>query len=305
MGKYKQWTSISNDYTVLEQNLLKYKNKKEGRKFVMKKFLVVLSVVLFVFGVVTVSASATQPEVKVVINGIAIDFPDAKPFIDTNGRTQVPVRFVTEAMKGTVDWERNARIVTVNRGRITALLTIGKNEISVLDVVRTMDTAPMIVQDRTYVPLRFISEALGADVRWSASEFTAYITDDQKDRYRVGDFAFEIEDGDNVSLTGAKMLNLRKKSGLGLFEDNTELFRAVCTLQILISENLDESKQKQQVEAILKQNISNRLTNEMMEYISAVKTRFDVLPTKEFVEGNYAIYAGGSDGAITFTIYMD
>ncbi|MCL2121884.1 MAG: copper amine oxidase N-terminal domain-containing protein, partial [Clostridiales bacterium] len=46
--------------------------------------------------------------IKVIVNGKDIRFPDAQPFIDSNGRTQVPMRFVAEAMGAEVEWTQSA-----------------------------------------------------------------------------------------------------------------------------------------------------------------------------------------------------
>jgi len=278
----------------------------------MKKRImaIVLCAVMAIGSKVSVQAnsSASQQQVRVMVNGTEVAFPDAKPFIDANGRTQVPVRFVTEALKGTVDWNNSTRAVTVKRGQITATLTIGSKEIRVMNVPRTMDTAPVIVQERTFVPLRFISEAFGAEVRWSAAEFTAYINDayitdeEPSDVYKVGDFLIKIEDGDMVSVTADNTLNVRKNSGLQMLEESTELYRAAFMLQILTAGDL--LKQRVQVETALRQNLSDGLVNEIMSYTSAVQSQFDILPHKIFEEADYMIRVIGGGGAITYRIYM-
>jgi len=203
------------------------------------------------------------------------------------------------------------RAVNVKRGQITASLTIGSQVISVMNVRRTMDTAPVIVQDRTFVPLRFISEAFGAEVRWSASEFTAYITDSYitdevpKDVYKVGDFVIEIEARDNVSTTADNTLNVRKESSLLILEGSTwEGVKAVLTLQILLT-GRDVPKQREQVEATLRQKLSAGLADEIMNYQSSVQTRGDTLPNRLFEESYYKIDVSGSGRTITFRIYMN
>jgi len=145
----------------------------------MKKRVValVLCIGMAFAGVMSVQASNTTKTLQIVVNGETIVFPDASPFMDENGRVQVPVRFVAEALNATVGWYSSTQTFTVERGQISASLTIGSNEIMVMGEVFPIDTAPIIIQSRTFVPLRFISEALGADVRWSSEDFTAYITD--------------------------------------------------------------------------------------------------------------------------------
>jgi len=53
------------------------------------------------------------PTIRVVVNGTKINFPDAEPFIDENSRTQVPIRFVGEALGADVSWDGNTKKVTI------------------------------------------------------------------------------------------------------------------------------------------------------------------------------------------------
>jgi hypothetical protein len=55
-------------------------------------------------------------------------------------------------------------------------LYIGKNEALIMDQPTTMDAPPLIVGGRTYVPLRFISEAFGAEIDWNSKEQRITIT---------------------------------------------------------------------------------------------------------------------------------
>ena len=93
----------------------------------------ICALVLGLFALTPLPAAAADP-VKVFVNGKEIGFPDALPFIDSNGRTQVPVRFVAEAMNAEVGWNDTARRVDITRGRVSLSMTIGVQEIVVLKV---------------------------------------------------------------------------------------------------------------------------------------------------------------------------
>ncbi len=103
-------------------------------------------------------------------------FLDAPPFIDPKaGRTLVPVRFISEAFGAKVEWDPNARKVTIRKdptehhGAILIELKIGSKVVSLNLKNETIDVAPRIVPPgRTMVPLRFISEAFGSLVEWNA-----------------------------------------------------------------------------------------------------------------------------------------
>lgn len=105
---------------------------------------------------------------RIELNGTEIMFPDAKPFIDDGKRTLVPVRFLVNELGATIDWDANTRTVTVTRGNNEIKLTAGLNRALVNGVTRMLDTKAQIIDNRTFVPLRFITETFGAQVGFDA-----------------------------------------------------------------------------------------------------------------------------------------
>ena len=92
---------------------------------------------------------------------------DAEPFID-NGRTMVPIRFIVEAMGAVISWNGETRTVTIIQGSTQLQLVIDE------PLPDGMGTA-VIVDSRTFVPLRYVSEELGAVVRWDSDARAVYI----------------------------------------------------------------------------------------------------------------------------------
>lgn len=105
----------------------------------------------------------------ITIDGAPVNFTDAQPFIDESGRTQIPVRSVAEALNCKVDWDETARKATLTKDSKTVEITIGSAELSVDGETVTMDTTAQIKNDRTYIPLRFVGEALGTEVKWESN----------------------------------------------------------------------------------------------------------------------------------------
>ncbi len=105
-----------------------------------------------------------QPEIKVIINGETKSFP-VKPYI-AGGRTMVPLRGVFESLGANVEWDAGTRTVTAKKSDITVKLRIGNKAASVNGKTVAIDQAPVIKNGYTFVPLRFVSEALGATVNW-------------------------------------------------------------------------------------------------------------------------------------------
>ena len=91
---------------------------------------------------------------------------DVAPFIE-NSRTWVPVRFVAENLAASVYWSQEEQKVTIVQLDRTLEMHIGNSEIIVNGVERVMDVAPFIRESRTWVPVRFVSENLGAEVSWN------------------------------------------------------------------------------------------------------------------------------------------
>lgn len=107
-------------------------------------------------------------ELEVIIEDEKVIFPDAKPFIDENNRTQIPVRAVAEMLGFDVDYDNGK--VTLQNSERKITLCIGKEDL-VVDFgygveCSLMDTTARIVNDRTYVPIRYIGEMLGYTVEW-------------------------------------------------------------------------------------------------------------------------------------------
>ena len=141
------------------------------RNMVKRNVSLALGAVL-VFGAVPAYAADA---VTVKLNGSQMEF-DVNPVIE-NSRTLVPFRKIFEALDCAVSYtkENGAQVVTANRGNQWITLEIGKNEITVDGETKKLDVAPKIVNGRTLVPLRAISEGLDCTVDWSADTKTVDI----------------------------------------------------------------------------------------------------------------------------------
>lgn len=89
---------------------------------------------------------------------------DAAPYV-ADSRTMVPIRALTEAFGAKVDYDNDARTVTIVNNDTTIVMTVGETTYTVNGAEKTMDVAPVIGSgDRAYVPVRFVAEALGYTV---------------------------------------------------------------------------------------------------------------------------------------------
>ena len=107
-------------------------------------------------------------DMTIRIDDNAVDFPDAKPFIDDNDRTQIPIRAVAEMLDSSVVWDGETETVKItNKNGDIVILTIDSDIITVNGENVKMDTTAIIKNERTYIPVRFVAEALGLMVKWS------------------------------------------------------------------------------------------------------------------------------------------
>ncbi|MCE5222916.1 copper amine oxidase N-terminal domain-containing protein [bacterium] len=94
---------------------------------------------------------------------------DAPPYIK-QGSTMVPLRFISEAMKAEVKWENIGKgRILISMKEIAIQLDIGSTTALVNGKAVYLTAAPEIVQSRTFVPLRFVGESMGAQIEWEAA----------------------------------------------------------------------------------------------------------------------------------------
>lgn len=122
----------------------------------------------------TTAAQTAAPYVGVFVDGAPVAF-DQPPVI-TNGRVLVPLRGVFERLGATVAWDPASQTVLAQSGATSVSLRIGSPQVFVNGQPQMLDVPAMLIGGRTLVPLRFVSQALGAGVTWSAATSTVQIT---------------------------------------------------------------------------------------------------------------------------------
>lgn len=125
----------------------------------------------------TISVNAV--DLYVDMNLVQTDTP---PTI-VDGRTLVPVRAIFEALGATVEWDGDTRTATGTRGDVTVSIQIDNTTAYINGEEKTLDVPAQLINDRTMVPARFISEALGCDVTWYQETQTAAVADKLKGQH--------------------------------------------------------------------------------------------------------------------------
>lgn len=94
------------------------------------------------------------------------DNENVKVFVE-NDRSYVPVRFLAETYGGNVEWNGETQTVTISFPEREISLTIGTPEIIIGGISHPIDVAPVIRENRTFLPLRACTEAIGKEVFYS------------------------------------------------------------------------------------------------------------------------------------------
>lgn len=141
-------------------------------KNMRKIFLTIVTI--FIFSGMSFATDAT--DLKIIINGEVLQFEDAKPYVNENDRTMIPVRKVAETFGADVGWDGETQTVKLTSENNTILLTIGDNVIDINGNKETMDTKAIVTNDRTFVPLSFVANAFGAEVGWDGETNTVSIS---------------------------------------------------------------------------------------------------------------------------------
>ncbi|MDO4618848.1 MAG: stalk domain-containing protein [Clostridia bacterium] len=146
----------------------------------MKKLAVfLLTLIMLVAGIAPVAFA--DDAITVTLDGRKIEF-DVEP-IAIDGRALVPVRAIFEALEMNVEWDKDTDNVVAHKNGIQINFTIGSNTVYRNGVGQTVDVPPQAINNRTLVPVRFISEYSGADVVWDQPTKTVIIKSADKIKY--------------------------------------------------------------------------------------------------------------------------
>jgi hypothetical protein len=113
-------------------------------------------------------------QINVVVDGDPVIFTGVGPR-QVNGRVMVPLRGVMEKLGAFVGWEPRTQTVTANKSGVDLVLRLGDRNATVNGRTVILDVPAEYYRGSTMVPLRFVGEALGADVKWNAATYTVNI----------------------------------------------------------------------------------------------------------------------------------
>ena len=141
-------------------------------------------IALFLTGAMVMSAlpagvyADDYTQVNLLVEGQAVETD--QPAVIVDSRTMVPVRVIAETLGCEVDWDVETKTVTFTQGSIVATMVVGEKALNVTNngvtTAMEIDTPAVIINSRTMVPVRFLTELFGFNVDWDAVTKTVNVT---------------------------------------------------------------------------------------------------------------------------------
>ncbi|WP_306433465.1 polysaccharide deacetylase family protein [Paenibacillus faecis] len=124
------------------------------------------------------NSGTEERNIHLIYDGTEVEFSDAKPHVDENSRILVPVRFMAESLGFGVKWEGSGdqKHLILWKDNTHVDLKIGDKVAVVNEAQIQMDTSVIIIKEKTYVPLRFVSELAGMDMTWNSADSTVTLS---------------------------------------------------------------------------------------------------------------------------------
>ena len=251
----------------------------------MKKFALVVAIALLMTAIFSVLIVFGEMPLRIVVDGDRLFFPDAQPFIDSNGRTQVPARFIGERLGATVTWDSAAQKAVFVKGNKKLVLYIGKKEYELDGKMLQMDTAALLHEDRTFVPARYVAEAFGATVRWDSVIKTVYID----------------TEGRVVPTPQAT-----KDPIYGWIKVEIDKTYVEYSMTISFSSDKDLLKARlDEAEKMFAERYGKAIAEEVFQYLRQKQERKDRLPLKQYKMGNKIVTAEAGSISIMLDVWKE
>lgn len=141
----------------------------------MRRFVVIALVIAFSMGIIP-NAYASNQEITVQVNGKQVQ-SDVSP-INVDGSVMLPFRAILNAVgvnDNEIVWREKSKSMEIKHNNKYVFLVIGSRGAVVDDTMIMLNAVPFIQQNRTMIPIRFISEVFGAEVQWNGDTNTVGI----------------------------------------------------------------------------------------------------------------------------------
>ncbi|MBF7081758.1 copper amine oxidase [Desulfallas sp. Bu1-1] len=155
----------------------------------MKRISIIALVLLLSIGVYLIPRAAAQERsgVEILLDGLPVA-SDVPPTVH-HGRTMVPFRAVAEALNIAVTWDGQTKSIIAKNNETTLELKVSQSTAYRNQQAIPLDVPPLIIEERTLIPLRFFAEAFGCSVKWDGAGKKVVITSPPKSMQVIGFYA--------------------------------------------------------------------------------------------------------------------
>ncbi|MHA7581184.1 N-acetylmuramoyl-L-alanine amidase [Paenibacillus vandeheii] len=167
----------------------------------MKKTILLLFLSLFFLALLPSQGNAAASTSKIFLDGEELILPSDVQVTIVNKNVMIPIRVVAENLKFKVDWNQNARNVKIQQNDKTISLTVDQKQAMVADKQVTLNTAPLILNNTMVVPIRFVSEQMGLNVKWNNKEKIVYLINTDTSKQPTDEPGNDSGNGSPTSLT--------------------------------------------------------------------------------------------------------
>ena len=200
----------------------------------MKKILCLMLTLAMLVSCFAFQTAFAADDIKVTINGKNLTMD--QPPVLVNDRTLVPVRAIFEALGAKVDWNNDTNTATGVLGETTVEIQIENTTAKVNGKDVTLDVPAKLINDRTLVPVRFISESLGAKVDWDNDTQTVIITTNSSNGNVIYSLDFESVEGESGK-TLNKEIGTVAANGNAVMIDKTTAKSGTTSVKVNASNN--------------------------------------------------------------------
>lgn len=189
----------------------------------IKKYFISLTLVLTML-VPSFTVFGADP-VYVKINGVPIIYEDAQPQI-MNQRAMVPFRKTAETLGATIEWNKETETATLRKGDRVVVHTMRTNIVTVNGKASTFDTPSAVIKDRTMMPVRMLSEALGNPVTWDNATRTVNIVADEPTVVSIVPEKTTVNSGEKINIAVTTSSTTDRIKILDVTENNSVVAEA-------------------------------------------------------------------------------
>ncbi|MEY8320040.1 stalk domain-containing protein [Lachnospiraceae bacterium 46-61] len=244
----------------------------------LKRFLYTF-LILFSFGTISIYANNTLNDVSIQIDGTYLELSDSPKIID--GNTLVPIQDISAILNIPINWNENTNTIDIYGKENTYTLEINNNVVKCEnnDTI-ILNTAPTIINNKTFVPIRFIAESMGTDVLWDDFSRTIFITT-RKELQNNNLEKIELSLGNKKVYTGELVSMLKKDFG-----EPSRIEKSIYNLDWYIYNH----DYKQFIMVAVKDNIVVGYYTNAKGFILNDKIQYDMIYSDDNIDSQITIY---------------